>query len=136
MLPGRPRIWTPKAVARALLIALAVVAPLLAGVAEYERTELWRERCRRQADYLESAAESCIRFSDPKYINELEAKGLDPAKVARLRADVQVRRERARLYASLREKWLLGTWVPWVDIKPDPPGVPQDLPFGWERYGW
>lgn len=130
---ARDPVWTPKVIIRDVLIASALAAIVLGGLEEYVRTEPWRERCRHRAEKLASLSKALFEFSDPSYIDELEAKGLARAKVAALRAEVRSHRELAELCVRLRKKWLVGTWLPWIEITPDPPGVPQSHDvYRWE----
>jgi len=126
-----PRFWTPKVVARMSLVAVAVVVPLLAGVEEYERTAPWRARCWLEVEHNQLAAEACSRMSDPRYVDALVSSGAEPADVARARANVPVYQKYAKRAGNLRATCALRALVPWVDIKSDSSGAPQNALFRW-----
>ena len=107
------------------MVAVAVVGLLLGGYLEHQRTESWRRYCQNQADLLDFLVEFDSYWSDPEHFEQFQAEGASAAHIARLRRDYKRFHPGAKEFAKLRKKWLLGTWFPWTDIEPDPPGTPQ-----------
>lgn len=115
---------------RTLMIAVAAVGVLMGGWLEYERTKPWRRYCRNQADLLGFLVEYDAYWSHSEHFEQFRAEGASAALIARLRRDYERFHPHAQSFAKLRRKWLFGAWIPWTDVEPDPPGVPQfDLNF-------
>jgi hypothetical protein len=110
---------------RALMIVVAVVAAVLGGALEWKRTEAWRRYCRNQADFLAFLIEYDAYWSQPEHFRKIRAEGASPAHIARLRRNYERWHPHAAVFVKLSTKWRLGSWLPWIEIEPDPAYVPQ-----------